>query len=182
MATDWFCPSLLMPEYERDLLAEWVEAQCPWPEGTKFKDPETYHITILYSRTPHSSKLAQTFMYELGMDNWQHGVRVNGVETFSVGDGARIQPVVLTLHGALLDLAVNHYLARARSLGLSPIEHGPYRPHITVAEVYPEANFDPASELELPGSDSALGFPLKFMTPRKPVELHSFYEQRRAIA
>lgn len=168
-----------MPEYERDLLHQWVQEQS-WPGDTKLKDPETYHMTILYSRVSHTSELARRFMYELNMDNWQHGVRVNGVEKFSVGDGARTVPVVVTVHGALLDLTVNHYLARARSLGLEPVEHGPYRPHITVAEVPPEAIFDPARELELPGPDSALGYPLKFMTEPKPVELHSFYQARKA--
>ena len=174
---DWFCPSLLVPEYERDLIAEWVEAQCPWPEGTKFKDPDTYHITLVYASVPHTGKLARQFMYEMGMDNWEHGVRVNGVQKFTGYNGRT--PVVVTLHGALFLLAANHYLARARALGLNPSEHGPYKPHITVAEIPGEAEFDPFS-LPLPGPDSALGFPLKFMTPRKPIELHSFYQDRKA--
>jgi hypothetical protein len=177
---DWFCPSLMVPEYERDLIHEWTLDQR-WPLDTKFKDPETYHITILYSRVPHTSKRADLFMYEMNMDNWEYSVRVNGVRKLIPGREGAHEPIALTLHGALLDFAVNHYFARARSLGLEPVEH-PFVPHITVAEVPVVSNFDPATELELPGPDSALGYPLKFSTPSKPTELHTFYEQRKAAA
>lgn len=172
---DWFCPSLLVPKYERGLLFDWVMDQ-QWPEGTKLKDPATYHITLVYSRVPHTSSKAKAFMYEMNMDNWEHGVRVNGVQKFA---GSPSAPVVVTVHGALFLLAANHYLARARALGLEPSQHGPYVPHITVAEIPCEADFDPFS-LSLPGPESGLGLPLKFMTPDKPVELHTYYSERKA--
>lgn len=175
---DWFCPSLLIPEYERDLIHEWAQDQ-DWPEGTKLKDPSTYHITLVYASVPHTSERAQRFMYEICMNNWEHGVRVNGVQKFTGHNGKA--PIVVTVHGALFLLSANHYLARARALGLNPSEHGPYVPHITVAEIPGEADFDPFS-LELPGPESGLGQPLKFMTPRQPVELHSLYNERKAAA
>jgi hypothetical protein len=167
-------PSLLVPEYERGIIHAWALDQ-DWPEGTKLKDPERYHVTIVYCPVDHTSELARKFMYEVNMDNWEFGLRVTGFEQFAYG------AAVLTVHSALLAFSVNHYQARARALGLDPRTFGEYRPHVTVAQLSPDETID-HMVTDLPGPDSVLGYPLKFATAQKAVELHTYYDEMKARA
>lgn len=150
--------------------------------GTKIKDPSTYHITLLYAPEGYGEKQANAFMQKMSAVRWEFGVRVTDVQEFSPGDADdKDRPVVLTLSGALLQLAAESARAEAeRAFGIKVSKFdGGYKAHITVAVV--PAGTPPIEDYiaDLPGADAHLGYPLKFETEPDLIELHSEYDRRR---
>lgn len=173
--SNWFAPSLTIPEDARAEIKAWVDEQ-EWPEGTKLKDPETYHITILYSPDSYGTVAAERLMDKWAPENWSHSVRVIGVDEFSSGDDSAWRPVVLELTGLLLRIDAEEVLKDAESIGMKVSRfEGGYRPHITVAFLPPEASTPRYSRL--PGAHAEVGFPLKFETEPTLRDLHAVYDE-----
>jgi 2'-5' RNA ligase len=177
--SDWFCPSLIVPHGVATVLRDWVGKQ-DWPEGTRLKDPESYHVTLMYSRTGY-----QYGRQGSGWHEWLQEFRTGQhflvwpqrAEVFNSGDDdGAWRPVVLELGGPdapVLKAYAEEMIGFAENIsGLSPVTHGPYRPHVTVAVLPPGE--EPPEQWMPPIPD----YPL--ILSATPVELHALYDDRKA--
>jgi 2'-5' RNA ligase len=173
----WFAPSLSLPADARAEIKAWVDQQ-DWPEGTKLKDPESYHITVLYSPDAYGTPEAAGLMKYAAQESWDYGVRVTGFEAFSSGDDdGAWTPAVLVLGAPLLQLWGETLLDEAEARGINISRHDEYRPHITVAVLPPGASLPSIGWL--PGKEAKIGFPLKFQTEPELRDLHEVYDERK---
>lgn len=176
--SNWFAPSLNIPDDARAEIKAWADAQ-DWPEGTKLKDPSSYHITVLYSSDAYGTEEATSLMKSASAIDWNFGVRVIGVEAFASGDtDGTATPVVLELAGGLLKIHAKSVMDEAEAMGIevSRFDTG-YRPHVTVAILPPGATMPEFDTL--PGANASVGFPLKFDTDPEIVDLHAQYEAEK---
>jgi 2'-5' RNA ligase len=182
---NWVCYALQLPQEARDQIHEWVQAQ-DWPEGTRLKDPETYHVTVVYSSEGYKGTDYDTFFGPDRMNDWNYTLRVTGTDEFTDSNG-KGRPVVLRLVEeprpaeqilySILPMTCFRNVCEGvikeakacKDFVIPTYDDGTYKPHITVASVPFEQE---VPELETPTE-------VVFMTQERAVELHNWYDRRK---
>lgn len=104
----------------------WVVRQ-QWPEGTKLKDPDGYHITLLYAPTGYGSRWWHRYLGQKG------NVTTGRLDLFDGPDGTQDR-VVMLLGSPDLTALANRLYAEAQARKLEPVRFGEvFQAHITVA-------------------------------------------------
>lgn len=167
--SDWFAPSLLVPDKARVELSDWVQS-VEWPEGTKLKPPSKYHMTVVYCAKGRAHPCHEAFLAFI-QPPASFKVRTARLQQLSPGNSLHTRPIGVVLSNELLHEWVEKYvLLPAVTLGLQPSTFGSYLPHVTVAEI-PPGEFD-VFDIHPPD--------VTWNTPWEIVDLHTYYDEAKS--
>lgn len=166
--SNWFAPSLLVPDKARVELSEWAQS-IKWPEGTKLKASSTYHITLVYCAEGRAHPRHEAFLASI-QPPASFKVWTARLQQLSPGNNLHTRPIGIVLSNELMRRWVEQsVLLPATILGLEPSTFGSYLPHVTVAEIPPGSfdlfNIDPPD--------------MTWNTPWEVVDLHAHYDEMK---
>lgn len=147
-ADDYFCPAYRLSAASREAVSAWVRVQR-WPDGTRLKAPDKYHVTCVYSPVGLADPRNHEWLADRSACSFE--ARCVAVEMFGRKRRGRPRPVALRLEDPALEAHAGAMIDAVESeLGL-PVSRSPggYRAHLTVA-------YSPAS-VSLPAPPLTLG-------------------------
>lgn len=162
----WFAPSYGVPSHVKDQIHQWVQS-VSWPEGTKLKHPDKYHITSFYSPEGYQDPSHHEWLQQDGGKSFP--AITHSLDSFdSPNPNSGLKPIVMKFHAPELSAHAEGLMSAAESRGLQPTRFpGGHKPHITVAEAPELPNATPPQ--------------IRFQT--EPLhELHSYYDSLKRQA
>jgi len=116
-----------LPANIRNVISNWTLTQ-EWPEGTKFEDPDDYHVTALYAESGWENEEFHAFVKA----HKSEGVPFEAIDVREFGDGDE-KAIVIYLKSPQAKEQAERLMDKAEELGLEPNRHDGYKAHVTVA-------------------------------------------------